>query len=278
MFEKMSRITLDILLDINDQIKLHSHEFKSFDTKEYKNSDLREVLKEEYLRVVFYEKLKKSIINNFAVSNGDLIRWNKIIPDKEYIKDPKKKCDLYLEGEIIQKKEQYLIYEPEIKKRTWIELKFFTPTNDALALNSVNFVKDLLRVLFLADDLIISDRYLIVLILCGKYKEKIKNILRYFLKNKFFKTLFFPTELSSTQDFVVNFKEFFHECNKSSIFREKIAPLEKVFSKIDFDLIYFRRMIISPFHIFKENIPFEEYNKQLFGYVFKIKGYRRVKS
>lgn len=119
---------------------------------------------------------------------------------------------------------------------------------------------------------------MIVFILCGGYKEKIKNILKYFLKNKFFKTLFSPTELNPDQYFIINFKELLPECNKSSIFRERIAPLEKVFSKIDFDLIYFRRMIISPFHFFKENIPIEEFDKQLFGYVFKIKGYRRVKS
>jgi hypothetical protein len=278
MFEKISRITLDILLDIINQIKLHSHEFESLDSEEYKRSDLREVLKEEYLRVVFYEKIKNSIINSFSASNRDLIRWIKVIADKEYVKDPRKKCDLYLEGEIIQKKGQFLIYDQDIKKRAWIELKFFTPTNDAPAINSVNFVKDILRVLFLSNDLAGSDRFVIVLILCGKYKEKSKNILKYFLKNKFFKILFSPTELNPAQDFVINFKEILPECNKSSIFRERIAPLEKVFSKIDFDLIYFRRMIISPFQFFKENIPIEKYNKKLFGYVFKIKGYRSVKS
>lgn len=116
MFEKISKITLDILLDIISQIKLHSHEFESFDTEEYKRSDLREVLKEENLRVIFYEKIKISIFNNFATSNEDLIRWIKVIADKEYSKDPKKKCNLYLGREIIQKEEQYLIYKQEIKK------------------------------------------------------------------------------------------------------------------------------------------------------------------
>ncbi len=278
MFDKISGITLDILLDIANQIKLHSHEFESFDTDEYRRSDLREVLKEEHLRVVFYEKIKNSIIGNLVTSNRNLIRWTKVIADKEYVKDPKKKCDLYLEGEIIQKEEQYLIYEQEIKKRAWIELKFFTPTNDAPAINSVNLVKDILRVLFLSDDLVGSDRYVIAIVLCGRYKEKSKDILKYFLKNKFFEKLFFPTDLNPDQDFIVNFKEFLPECYKSSIFRERIIPLEKKISKIDFDLIYFRRMIISPFHFFKEKIPIEEFDKQLFGYVFKIKGYRPVKS
>ena len=119
MFEKISRITLDILLDINAQIKLHSHEFKSFDTENYKQSDLREVIKEEYLRVVFYEKIKTSIINNFVASDRDLIRWTRVIADKEYAKAPKKKCDLYLEGEIIRKGETYLKYEQEIKKNLY---------------------------------------------------------------------------------------------------------------------------------------------------------------
>ena len=278
MFEKISRITLDILLDIANQIKLHSHEFKSFDTDEYRRSDVREALKEEHLRVVFYEKVKNSIINSFTASNRELIRWTRVIADKEYVKDPKKKCDLYLEGEIIQKKGQYFIYEQDIKKRAWIELKFFTPTNDAPATNSVNFVKDILRVLFLSDDLVGSDRYVIAFVLCGRYKEKSKDILKYFLKNKFFEKLFFPTEVSSDKDFIIDFKEFLPECYKSSIFREKIAPLEKKISKIDFDLIYFRRMIISPFRFYKEKIPIEEFGKQLFGYVFKIKGYRRVKN
>jgi len=108
MFEKISRITLDILLDIYKQIKLHSHEFESFDAESYKNSDLREVIKEEYLRVVFYEKIKSSIIDSFVTSDRDLIRWTRVIAEKEYFKDPKKKCDLYLEGEIIRRGEAYL--------------------------------------------------------------------------------------------------------------------------------------------------------------------------
>lgn len=278
MFEKISRITLDILLDINAQIKLHSHEFKSFDTENYKQSDLREVIKEEYLRVVFYEKIKTSIINTFVASDRDLIRWTRVIADKEYAKAPKKKCDLYLEGEIIRKGETYLKYEQEIKKRAWIELKFFTPTNDAPAINSVNIVKDILRVLFLSDDLVSSDRYVIAIILCGKYKEKSKDISKYFLKNEFFKTVFFPTELNPDQNFIINFKEFLPECKNSNIFREKIAPLEKKISKINYDLVYFRRKIISPFYFYKEEIPIEEFDKQLFGFVFKIIGYRTLKS
>ncbi len=66
MFEKIIRITLDILLDIINQIKLHSHEFESFDTEEYKRSDLREVLKEEYLSFISNSSL--GILNALLIS------------------------------------------------------------------------------------------------------------------------------------------------------------------------------------------------------------------
>ncbi len=69
MFEKISRIVLDILLDFVNQIKLHFHEFEIFDTDNYRRSDLHEVLKEEHLRVVFYEKVKNSSHHSI---NGNL--------------------------------------------------------------------------------------------------------------------------------------------------------------------------------------------------------------
>jgi len=84
--------------------------------------------------------------------------------------------------------------------------------------------------------------------------------------------------LNPDQNLVINFKEFLPKCKESRIFSEKIAPLERTISNIDFDLVYIRRKIISPFYFYKEPVQIKEFDKQLFGYIFKIKGYRVKKS
>ncbi len=274
MFEIITEVSMGILLDIINHIEIYSHDFEDFISEQYKNSEVRELLKEEYLRLVLYEKLKSKILDIFIPSKTGqhITRWFKIIPEKEYDNNPKKNCDLYLRGQVLRKRNTTYAYKRDFKKNAWIEIKFITPINDASADTSTAFMKDLLRLLFLADDFTITERYLVVFILCGQYKNKKKEIRNYFLKNEVFQKLFYPTEFDVPEHMVINIEDFVAQCNnRSKNFSNNIKEFEEDIKKID--LIYLNRRIISPFKTFNEK-PIEKYDKSLFGYIFHLEGYR----
>lgn len=54
-----------------------------------------------------------------------------------------------------------------------------------------------------------------------------------------------------------------------------VPMLEK---KIDLDIIYITRRILTPIEFFSPKMNSSDFDKNLFGYIFKIDGFRKLKA
>jgi len=284
MFDIISKFCLEIVYEISDYINYYTEDLEDFTSDRYKNSDVKEVLKEEYLRVKLFNKLQTNFENKIVKSGLQLIRWNRFLVEKEYPSNPNLFCDIFMQGNTANHNNYSAryVYEKENKKDLWIELKFFTPTNSGSAHNRGLIINDFLRLYYLLKGYRVQDwhidRYFIIFLLCGKYKIDM-NISNFFGGDNRFLELFFPNDLNITQHHVFNIKECISENLQFKNFKRGLSTdiLNIIQNEITIDLMYIDRKYIIPFPFFTTDLSFSDMNRSLFGYIFRIKGYREIK-
>jgi len=246
---------------------------------------VKEVLKEEFLRVKLFNKLQRKLENRVIQSEQQQIRWNTFLVEKEYPNHPNLSCDIFLQGNTANssKYSARSVYEKEQKRDAWIELKFLTPTNANATSNRGSILNDFLRLYYFLKNYKEKswhiERYFILFLLCGKYKKN-RSIERFFGGDPMFGELFFPKDLNIDQHYVFKINQCISQnlrfANfKKALNREILRELQK---KYEIDLLYLNRKYITPIPFFNDKLTFLDMNKNLFGYVFQIKGYRQIKS
>lgn len=115
---------------------------------------MKEVLKEEFLRVNLFNKLQNYLKDKVVASSADLIKCNRFIVEKEYPKKSKLKCDIFFKGQIAQDNvyPAKIVYKKNGFRDVWIELKFFTPTNYGSASNVGKIANDFLRLYYFTEN------------------------------------------------------------------------------------------------------------------------------
>ena len=144
LIDILSDISLEVLFDIVDYLKFYSHDIDDFKSTEFELSEVKEVLKEEFLRVNLFIKLQNYYTNNLIHLGNEIVRWKKFIVEKEYPKHPKLKCDIFLKGQIAQSSPVKIVYKKEQYRDIWIEVKFIRPQNDNYADLIGNITRDFL--------------------------------------------------------------------------------------------------------------------------------------
>lgn len=284
MINILSKLTLGVLFRIVDYLNCFSHDIDDFASSQFKKSKVREVLKEEFLKVNLFNELQNFLNEKVVASGVDLVKWNRFVVEKEYPKDPDRKCDIFLEGQVARHSpsSSKIVYKKDTLREAWIELKFFIPTHSGTTANVGSIVNDLLRLIYLTENAekdVDIERYLIVFILCGKKKGKTpKDIINYLGSNPTMLELFLPED--DKVEYIFDFNNFLREQLKKEKCDNFIEQI-KVFSfknEINLGSIDITRRIITPIESLSSKLNFSDFNKNLFGYIFKIDSFSKVEE
>ena len=79
--------------------------------------------------------------------------------------------------------------------------------------------------------------------------------------------------------YLFHFVEFLKENVEKKKFMKKITSFVPMLEKkIDLDIIYITRRILTPIEFFSPNMNSSDFDKNLFGYIFKIDVFRKLKE
>jgi len=281
LFELISKYCLEIVFEICDDLNQYSSDFDDFNSDLYKNSLIKEDLKEEFVRQKLVTKLESRLINNTIEMGSNIINWKKIKVEKEYPKAISKKCDIFLQGNTADTKmySGRYVYNQEEKRDVWIEIKFFTPIYSTGTSNRAKIINDLLRLYYYLEDyresIWFTERYFVLFLLCGRYGSSNMNIPNFLGGDNRLLEVFFPPDLNVEMSGPLNLKECVEENIDLSSFKDALDDEIKsiIEGGMDLERIYLDRKYITPIPFFKD-ITFENSNKSLFCYVLNIRGYQ----
>jgi len=281
LFELLSKYCLEIVYEISDDLNQHSSDLDDFSSDLYKNSPIKEDLKEEFVRQRLATKLESRLINNTMEAGSHIINWKKIKVEKEYPKAPSKKCDIFLQGNTADSKmySGRYVYNQEDKRDIWIEIKFLTPIYSTGTTNRAKIINDLLRLYYYLKDyrtkIWFTERYFILFLLCGQYGSSKMSIPNFLGGDNRLLEVFFPPDLNVEMSGPLNLKECVEENINLSSFKDALDDKIKsiIDEGMDIERIYLDRKYITPIPFFKD-ITFENSNKALFCYVLNIRGYQ----
>jgi hypothetical protein len=284
MIDILSKLTLEVLFEVVGYLNCFAQDINDLSSSQFKNSKVREVLKEEFLRVSLFNKLQNYLSYKVVVSGVDLVKWNRFLVEKEYPLDPDKKCDIFLEGQIARHEPNSLkiVYKKESLREAWIELKFFTPSRYGPAANVGDIANDFLRLIYLTEDAgkdVDVERYIIVFILCGEHKgsKKKMGITNYFGSNPTMMKLFLPEvdEVNYRFDFNAFLKEKMGNNNFLRKIKDTVLTSK---NKVNLGNIDITRRILTPIEALSPSLSFSDFDKNLFGYIFKIDEFSKVRT